>query len=159
MALHRIFFLAVAGFLAFSAAAANASVFFEVPPTPEKNLPLAFDFQTKRLSNRKIQVTVVVSGNANASWHYDEIPKNSGTWLVRVRIADTPEGHEQGLKRTRVLPSKNRGKLVKCVFSVSQQELDDPDVCFCFVILSENQRDYPYDNDYYYARLRNFLKP
>ena len=104
---------------------------------------LSFDIHSVRLADGEIQFTVKVKeGSLNFNQGY-----GAALSVVRSEGADRP---------IRSLQSKRQGNVVEITFSVTERELQNPDLSFYFTMPLPNRMPGFYG---YFAFLRNYLKP
>jgi hypothetical protein len=105
--------------------------------------PLAFDIHSERLPGGEFKFTVKISGKALAL----RAPFSAA--LAEVRITESTSRMEP----IRALPLEEQGEATLCVFTVTEKELQDPNVSFYFSMPVPGR---PATN-HFYARLNNFL--
>jgi hypothetical protein len=136
-------FFVVLGLLCFAVKADAVSAIIEVFPGRSNRGFDAFDISSERLANGDIQFTVTIS------------PKSPhppyGTSLGIVSITD----HSESSNGLRSLASEKNGNVLKCVFSVTEKELDDPNLSFRLTHAAGNGG---WAFITYFVRLKNFLK-
>jgi hypothetical protein len=142
-------------------AASDAS---EVPPEHQNYLPLTFDIRSEPLPRGDVKFTVAVSGNKGSKSQFAEFPKEYtttlGTYTIRDYSKGTPGPHrmlrsEEGTT-LREVPSERRGNVITCTFTVTKEELENPDLVFSFYVPAPNRMP---SGSNFFARLRRFLKP
>lgn len=106
---------AVLAFAALSSAVFAASACIEI--TPETPHFASLGLSSRRLVNGDIEFTVTLSSSFSG-----------GTSVGVVRTT----GHSESSRSLRRVPAVEIEGALKCVFSVTQKELEDPDLCFRF---------------------------
>jgi len=162
-------FLVVLGILAVSPVAHAFITIVELKPDDLES-PFALNIRSERLANGHIQFTAIISERSL------KFPGQVATSLDYIKITTySPEesaklmGHRTGLREVhpiRQLPSESwrpftltseRGAdTIKCVFDISDKELDDPNTFFAFSFEPESIIS---SGTVFYARLKNFMKP
>lgn len=120
------------------------------------NDPLGFDIRAEMLSDGTTRYTVLVSEKAFP------IEDRWNASLDIVKVSTQPWGASLGEARTiskeskavRPLPAERQGTVIKCVFSVTQSELTNPYLSFCFTITEKAQPIAAFDS--YFFRLHKF---
>jgi len=162
-------FLVVLGILAISPAA-HAFISIEELKPDDPEAPFALEIHSERLANGHTQFTVIISerwlkfpGQVATSLDYVKITKYSPEEAAKLM------GHRTELREVhpiRPLPSQRwrpftltsepSADTIKCVFAISDKELDDPNTFFAFNFGSESIIS---SGTVFYARLKNFMKP
>lgn len=125
--------------------------FVELKPDHLSEKPLAFDFQVVPRPDGAMEFNVTIS--ERGKWTFDSRPHPS---LCRVevsgmskRVSPFPEsaGAEPLVKFERQAHS------IVCSFAVTEKELEDPQLCFVFRVMSERFGS----GTLFYARLEDFV--
>jgi len=118
MKFPRLF--AVLALAALGSTAFAITMFTEIAPGPSIDW---LKVSSERLPNGEIKFSVTIP---------TKLAKPHGTSLRSVRVTD----HGQSSAPVRQLaPTEQNGDITKCVFSVTQKELENPDLCFSFALL------------------------
>ena len=150
-------------FLAFAAASHGASETIEVLPGSRHHLGWVFAIVSVPLPNGDTQFTVTISEDMS-SHRFVEFPKGYKTSLGTMTIVDhmkevqPPPGplRSETASPTRTLTSTIEGHVIKCIFSVTPQEMQEPDFVFFYWIPAPDSMP---SISIFYARLKKFLKP
>ena len=137
--------LAVAALVVLGLPAHAYSPLLEINPQRLDALPLAFEIQSARRANGDLECTVKISERTM------KLRTKFSTALSAVHV--TPDSMSS--QPVRPLPSVREGKEIRCVFTVTAKELEDPDLSFYFAMPVEGHPAV----DHFYARLKNFVKP
>lgn len=132
--------------LAFAALAIPARAFsplIEINPKWEKDLPLGFEIHSELLTDGNVEFTVKITERGL------KFREHWSTALSKVHVTD----HSMESSGGRKLPAERTGDTITCTFTVTPNELEDPDVSFYFGMPVPNHPNI----DHFYAPLKNFL--
>jgi hypothetical protein len=125
------------------------------PPTEIRldgidRLPLAFEIRSERLANGELEFTVKVSARTT------KLPESYFIGLGRVHITESSARFGPTVRK----PSVREGNFILCVFTVTDKELENPELAFYFSMPLERPAGVGSGNSRgFYARLQNFVKP
>ena len=111
------------GIVAISPAAHAVVVLEELKPYTIENEQFGWDIRSERLPNGPIQFTVTIS------LKLQKYPVEVGGTSLDYLSPGSQVG-SQGDHLIRPLPSERKVDTIKCVFTVSDKELGDPNTCF-----------------------------
>jgi len=142
-------------------AAADSS---EVPPGHQNDLPLTFDIQAERLPGGDVKFVAKVMENKGSQAQFVQFPTEYVTTLGTYTIVDYTKraSGPHGILRSehgetlRELDSKREGNVITCVFTVTKEELENPNLVFSFYVPAPHRMP---GGSFFFARLRKFLKP
>lgn len=136
-----LWLIGVLAWMATGTAAHAFSPVIEIFPERPPRWAEAIDISSERLANGDIQFTVAITSSSNF-----------GTSLGAVKVTPSSVSNHH----LRSLPAERNGSVLKCVFSVTKKELEDPDLAFR-LITGGNPGGWNFTT--YFVHLGKFLKP
>ena len=154
--MKTVFLLVALGSVVLNCKAHAFSPNIEVDPKRLNDLPVVFDIHSKRLPNGDVEFTVIITERGD----FLKIGDNAGADLetfAATHIVKEADNSIPVINRDfhmiRELKCDRRGTSVNCVFSVTEKELEIPDLKFGFrwgII----QGPYVYS---FFAKVKNFM--
>lgn len=111
----------------------------------------SFEISSDQLPNGDVQFTV----NFVPRRHWPHF----GTGLGEIHFSYYPNGdlHSASDHGLRSVPSIENGNVIKCVFSITTKELENPDLLFRIVVSPPSPQAMSFTT--YFVRLRKFVRP
>jgi len=138
-------FITLLGLHARVSIAHAASPLMEIKPTRLDHLPLRFDIHSERLQSGDIQFVVKIT---------ERTMKLEKPLIAQIRTVHVDNGSMLATP-VRKLPVEWDDGSITCVFTVTEKELEDPDLSFYFGMWMHGIPN----TDQFYAPLKNFMKP
>ena len=159
-------FLGIVALLAFCQPVFAAVVHIEVPPGPQKDLPLVLAVQSEPQASGDVRFSLTISENQGHSPDFAKFVKNFGASLGTMVVKWYSEEERrkmpypilgtEGDLPIRPLPSTREGNVIHCTFTVTRKELENPDLALLFGGEEPSPNLIP-GGTVYYVRLRKFL--
>lgn len=119
------------------------SPLIELNPKRQNNVLIGFEIHAEPVTGGDVKFTVKLSERSmkfREKWF---------TSLSKVHVTD----HSMEAGGIRKLPAEREGDTITCIFTVTPQELADPDISFYFGMPDPGHPNI----DHFYAPLKNFL--